>query len=272
MEEQKNQQSIILDYTTNFESYLVFKKQLIEITMAENIAENALNPIEKFRIEFLKSFKNKEILFAFSQISDLQIKSLLSTNENKEEECKKYLIEYIEFRFFYSKIWLINEISLQKIIQDNIIFPIKNDKEGNICYIVTTRNFQQIKYDTEEVLRFLFYNVEKVLENLQRAKKEKFVIIWDRDGFVKEKNYKEEVGQIFGMKRVAFVNNFLQLLHKVYVCNISLFYRMLYNVAKLGFPRKYTNKISLLGKNEDLLQFFDRDCLPKEFLERDEEI
>ncbi len=228
------------------------------------------------KINELKNLINCEIydekLQRFiKQIPDMQYKSLIIETNSDLEKSLLHLKTYINFRLAYENNWIVNRMSVIDLIKSKTAFWYKHDKSNIPCLILRVKNFIPANHLLSDIFRFLIYMVDDIFHKIQKTNKhnnnklKKFCVIYDREDFDKEKNFSQEFVEVGKSYREANVANFSDMIHKVYICNVGLIFRMMFSVAKIFIPKKYVDKILLLGDIEDLLEYFDRECLLKEY-------
>ena len=103
-----------------------------------------------------------------------------------------------------------------------------------------------------------------MLSGIQEAKKfgrEKFTIIWDREGFSKEKNFDNDFHEAINEYRPVVEYNYMERVHKVYVLHVEWYFRMMYAIAKPLMHKKTTDKLEIIGDVRELKKYFNDENL-----------
>jgi len=220
----------------------------------------------KIRLNSEHNFEGfKKIL---NSISDLQLISVLRETDANIDKSMRLLNEYIDFRLEIQSDWYINRINVLDIIQSNMLFWHKYDKLKTPCLVVRIRKFIAANHTIKDLLKFIFFMIDNIYQKIHSNKEpthKKFCLIWDRGEYEKEKNFHHDAAQLGGLYREMAVANFFHIIHKVYICNVPLIHRMMFTVAKVFIPKKYLEKLEMFGEPKNLLEYFDEDCLLKEY-------
>ena len=227
-----------------------------------------ISKINKLKTTFLNENFEEKIKDVLKHIPDLQFKNLIIETNSDIQKSINFLKTYIALRLEYEENWVINKISVIGLIQSKMAFWHKHDKSNIPCLIIRVRNFIAADHKASDIIRFMFFMIDQIylkIKSKKENKLKKFCVIYDRQGFDNEKNFTQEVVERLKSYRETNVANFSEAIHKTYICNVNFFFRMMFKIAKVFIPKKYVGKIQLLGDTENLLEFFDADCLLKEY-------
>ncbi len=131
-----------------------------------------------------------------------------------------------------------------------------------MIYILDQGEFLVVYHWYDHLVGFVF--ILFYIQGIQEAKKhgrEKFTIIWDREGFTKERNFDGDFHEAINEYRTVVEYNYMERVHKVYVLHVEWYFRMMYALAKPLMHKKTTDKLEILSDVRELKRYFDDENL-----------
>jgi hypothetical protein len=97
------------------------------------------------------------------------------------------------------------------------------NKKGYPCIICKVK-YNDNKISSSEKMKFLMYTIDEIAKKLEREKIEKFCLIWDREGVIKEKNWDKDFNDELNLYRNAIIHVFGWRIDSIYVLHINWFF------------------------------------------------
>ena len=237
----------------------------------QNINEHeSLNTSYAYPLEHQKL--KEEILLRQSRneikpfkVTDRHILCLLNSFDNDIPKSIESITKYIDFFHEYSnKDGTINKEDIKKEIDANIAQWHKTDKNGFPTLIVRTSNYIAKNHETKNMIKLMLFHIEEAFKQMDNFKLNQVSIIWNREGFEKQIHFSQDFADSLKDIRQCFMDNTADFYSRVYITNINWFYRGIFAIAKTFMKKKIIDKVKLVGDNEDLLEYFFKDSLPKD--------
>ena len=222
---------------------------------------------EEFKKKVLAKIEEKYNLKRLKYGDETHLKAVFTAQEAKIDKAYNSWEEWVNWRLKYEGEFSISIDSIKSELDCKKAYFHKYDKEKHPCLVMKIKNNLSGSCSTYERMRFLMYIIDLGCEKARKLGKEKFCIIWDREGFSKEKNFDEKFSKEFKEYRHIIESNYLERVDCIYILQVEFFFRMMYNLAKPFLKKKTRKRFKLIGKDpkKELLKYFDSDCLMKEY-------
>jgi hypothetical protein len=199
------------------------------------------------------------------KIPDPQLILMYRAHEGDSEKILNCVESYICFRLEFTKNGFVEKTEIEHMIEKNIVYFRKSDKNGYPCIIVKVRNHVVGDYKNSDMLKYVVYLIDEAFAQMTTNSVTKVCIIWDREGYDKDKNFNESLGAKLVKYRDDLSHFLVEIVDKVYFLNINWFFRIMFNVAKVFIKPHLLKKIQLLGSGADLEEYFFSDNIPEEY-------
>lgn len=152
-------------------------------------------------------------------------------------------------------------------IADNYAYFYKQNKRNSPTLVIKVANSRPGVQSVNERVTYIFYLFETGLALAKKAGLHQISIIYDRTDFDKEKHFDNRMPLALKKYHSPELGEcFAEFLDTIYILNIGMVYRMMFEVYKVFAKKKIIQKIKLLADKEELSKYFDSDSIPKEYL------
>jgi hypothetical protein len=234
--------------------------------------ENTVNLQDRNRLNYFRSRINAD---SDPLATDDILLRMLSARENNVKDACVMYERWKAMRVDYN-MDTINSSTVHKILQSRVAYLHGVDKEFRPACVLLPRNHHPAATRIDEVIQFALYLMkegsdradELIRENNLPQTYGQICVIYDRRGMTR-KNFDS---RLFGiMKKLVDVVQicYAERLGKIYVMGTNWFFHMMYRIISPLLSEKTRNKIVILRKPEDLLEYFDADQLERERISDD---
>jgi hypothetical protein len=156
------------------------------------------------------------------------------------------------------------EEAIEKQMETGKLRWYKHDKSKRPCLYYKMRYHRPGLADADEAVRYFIYMLEKGLQEADKLGTQKIVVVYDRKGYSK-KNHDPKTVDTMKKLMPILQDYYPERLQCFYVLGANWFYRMMFDIVKAFLSKKTIEKVKVLGGNEDLLQYFDKENLSIEY-------
>lgn len=222
-------------------------KSLIEDKLSDDEELEILHKLEEIGIDY------KFISKALKSVED--DKSIVSNS----------LTAYVKVRAkFFGKACKITPDDIISSINDQVAYFVGNTKTGIPTLYIKVKNNIPGKQSVDERITFFLYIIEKALELTKENNTDKFNVIYNRSDFDKDKHFDERLVKALSKYQDPKLGEiFAEWINNVYILNLGVMYKMMFDVYKLFSKHKHIDKVKILNNNNDLLKDYEKDSLPE---------
>ena len=222
----------------------------------------ALEKLEKITNDYAESIfkENKEKILKYTDPGHL-MRLMIARNyeiENSFEMWKKWVNWRLEY-----KADEINETEIANELMSGKAFWHKQNLDNNPCLVVKVRYHDPEQSSIESMVKFGIFLIEKGIKLAETANSQKICVIWDREGFSR-KNFDKRFIELSKKFTTMLQDNYAERLAVIYVIKPNWFFRMIYRVVSTFLNEKTKKKIKLIYETNQLLDYFEPNCLLKE--------
>lgn len=140
----------------------------------------------------------------------------------------------------------------------------KTDKENRPCLYYRMKYHIANLADLENNLRFLVFMIEQGCNNADKLGSRQICVIYDRRGYSKQQH---DPNSMKAMKLLIPIlqDYYPERLHCYYVMGANWFFKAMFTVVKTFLSDKTASKVKVLANDQDLLNFFDKHKLLKQY-------
>lgn len=152
-------------------------------------------------------------------------------------------------------------------IADNYAYFFKQNKRKSPTLVIKVANSRPGAQSVNERVTYIFYLFETGLALARKAGVHQISIIYDRTDFDQEKHFDNRMPVALKKYHSPDLGEcFAEFLDTIYILNIGMVYRMMFEVYKVFAKKKIVKKIKLLASKDDLSKYFDIDSIPSDYL------
>lgn len=159
----------------------------------------------------------------------------------------------------------IDENEIATSLKSGKAFWYGHNQAKHPCLIVKTRRHFPKESSIDETIRFGVYSIEQGIQKMKDLGTSKICVIWDREGFDQKKNFDSSIITIMKQLLGILQDFYAERLDVVYILKPNWFFKMVFGMVKPFLSEKTKNKLKLVNKNEELLNYFEPQNLLKEY-------
>lgn len=233
-----------------------------------NITEAQLAKLEalqtRVKLTLEKEYSQLLTKMEFYTNIDCTLRFLMAREFDSE---KAYIMwkNWVEWRISYKPDQISeNEDCIKKQLEAGKLYWHKTDKGNRPCLYYRMKYHVPNLADLDNNIRFLIYMIEKGCNEADKLGSRQICLIYDRRGYNK-KNY--DPNSMKAMKKLIPIlqDYYPERLYRYYIMGANWFFRAMFTVVKTFMSEKTGNKVKVLAKDTDLLDFFDKNKLLIEY-------
>jgi len=233
-----------------------------EFGLKEKEIQQAYNFQEIVIEEFIKIDSSKTNMDFYTDIDN--VTRFLIARDFKVPKALEMWKKWYHWRITY-RADAIEESEIESELESGKAFWYGHNKMNNPCLIVRTRRHFPDQSTTDKTIRFGVYMIEKGVNKMKENGASHVCVLWDREGFDQKKNFDKSILTVMKQLVGILQDFYAERLEQVYILKPNWFFKMIFGLIKPFLSDKTKNKVKLINKNEELLNYFDPENLLKEY-------
>jgi len=212
--------------------------------------------------EFIKLDPSKTNLDFYTDIDN--VTRFLIARDFKVPKALEMWKKWYNWRITY-RADAIQESEIENELKSGKAFWYGRNKLNHPCLIVKTRRHFPSESSVDQTIRFGVYTIEKGVNLMKEVGTSQVCVIWDREGFDQKKNFDKSILTVMKQLVGILQDFYAERLEQVYILKPNWFFKMIFGLIKPFLSDKTKNKVKLINKNEELLNYFEPENLLQEY-------
>eukprot|EP01095_Lingulamoeba_sp_RSL-Kostka_P012968 TRINITY_DN5243_c0_g1_i1.p1 TRINITY_DN5243_c0_g1~~TRINITY_DN5243_c0_g1_i1.p1 ORF type:complete len:780 (+),score=221.01 TRINITY_DN5243_c0_g1_i1:297-2342(+) len=247
-----------VDFSDEDEEFETFNEgNTLELKLyGDNVSKEERNALLILKQHLIDYYETEWELY-HDHNNDHELLRFLRARNLDIDKSSQMLVNYWEW-YAEKSPWEITFSMIEETAYKKICHFHYHDKDGYPTLIVYAERYIAKDRDVDAILEFILYVIYHAI-NCLKPPNERFSALIDHQGFGRKNVDMSLASNLIPI----FQSYFPERLGNVYLINIGWTFKSLWKVTRNLLDSKTTDKVNFIDKTENLLDFFDRDKLPK---------